>query len=190
MGAKQTLGSITLLTEKDEQIAMRGCEKDPNAVAVKAHDGTLTYGELRDRASRLAALLRRRLMTQAGREVRIAACSERNAMAVVIQAAIFTVRGAALIPLDPTSPVERNFQILEDSEADIVLVSPFAMDVVEQIARGREVLQISRQMLDEQPADDGSDSTDAKPHGDNVAYYIYTSSGTGRPKGCIMEHGP
>jgi amino acid adenylation domain-containing protein len=209
MGAKRTLGSITLLTEKDEQIAMRGCgmampsstetvadvmwriaEKDPNAVAVKAHDGTLTYGQLRDQASRLAALLRRRLMTQAGREVRIAACSERNAMAVVMQAAIFTVQGAALITLDPTSPVERNFQILEDSEADIVLVSPFAMEVAEQIARGREVLQISRQMLDELPADDGSDSTDAKPQGDNVAYFIYTSGSTGRPKGCIMEHGP
>lgn len=208
-GAKQTLGSITLLTEQDEQIAMRGCgmampsstetvvdvmwriaEKDPNAVAVKAHDGTLTYGELRDQASRLAAFLRRRLMMQAGREVRIAACSERNAMAVVIQAAIFTVRGAAFIPLDPTSPVERNFQILEDSEADIVLFSPFAMDVIEQIARGRDVFQVSRQMLDELPADDGSHSTDAKPQGDNVAYLIYTSGSTGQPKGFIMEHGP
>ena len=209
MGTKQTLGSITLLTEKDEQIAIRSCgmampsstetvldvmwriaEKDPNAVAVKAHDDTLTYGQLRDQTSRLAALLRRRFKMQAGREVRIAACSERNAMAVVIQAAIFAVRGAAFIPLDPTSPVERNSQILEDSEADIVLVSPYATDVIEQIARNRDVFQVSRQIMDELPADDGSDLIDAKPQGDNVAYLIYTSGSTGQPKGCIMEHGP
>ncbi|KAI1811105.1 hypothetical protein GGS20DRAFT_593489 [Poronia punctata] len=207
--AKRILGDISLLTGEDEQIAMQSCgmaippptqtvvdamyrlaEKNPNAVAVKAHDGTLTYGELRDRASRLAALLRRRLIPQADGEVRIAACSERNTTAVVIQAAIFTIRGAAFIPLDPTSAVERNFQILEDSEADIVLSSPFAMGVVEQIARGREVLEISKRMLGELPADEGSNSADVKPRPDSVAYITYTSGSTGRAKGCIIDHGP
>ncbi|KAK5626546.1 hypothetical protein RRF57_002261 [Xylaria bambusicola] len=209
LGAKQTLGNISLLTEKDEQITMEGCgmaippstetvvdamyrlaEDNPNAVAVKAHDGTLTYGELRDQARRLAALLRRRFIARADREIRIAACSERNAIAVIIQAAIFTVQGAAFIALDPASPVERNSQILEDSKADIVLSSPFARGLAEQIARGSEVLEISRQMLDELPADDESNSTDVKPQADSVAYITYTSGSTGRPKGCIIDHGP
>ncbi|KAG9193145.1 hypothetical protein G6011_03180 [Alternaria panax] len=208
VGTKRSLGNISLITEYDEDIAMRGsgtpmpstdtvvdamrrvAAEYPNAVAINAHDGTLTYNELLYQATKLAAMLRLRLGRRAGSEVRIAVCSERNAMAVVIQAAIFSIRDAAFIALDPTSPVERNSQIVEDSDADIVLFSPFAINLAEHIATGRDTLQISRQMLDELPADIDFDSKDAKPHANSVAYITYTSGSTGRPKGCVMEHGP
>ncbi|KAH6857477.1 hypothetical protein BKA58DRAFT_450075 [Alternaria rosae] len=208
MGTKRSLGSISLITEHDENIAMRGsgtpmpptgtvvdamrhvAAKYPNAIAINAHDGTLTYSELLDQATKLAAMLRLRLRRRAGSEVRIAVCSERNAMAVVIQAAIFSIRDAAFIALDPTSPVERNSQIVEDSDADIVLFSPCAINSAEHIASGRDILQISRQILDDLPVDIDRDSKDAKPHANSVAYITYTSGSTGRPKGCVMEHGP
>lgn len=207
-GAKQSLGNISLITEHDMEIAMRGSgtsmsctdtvldamcrivKDNPNAIAINAHDGTLTYNELLHQANTLAALLRCRLKRQSGSEFRIAACSERNAMAVVIQAAIFMIPGAAFVALDPANPIERNSQIVEDSNSNIVLFSPSAINLAEQIARGRDVLQVSREMLDKLSADVVRDATAPRPHGDNVAYITYTSGSTGRPKGCIMEHGP
>jgi amino acid adenylation domain-containing protein len=206
--AMQSLGNISLITEQDMDIAMQGsgtsmscadtvldamcrvANDNPNAIAINAHDGILTYNELLHQANKLAAVLRSRLQIRAGSEVRIVACSERNAMAVVMQAAIFMVPDAAFVALDPASPVERNLQIVEDSDANIVLFSPSAINLAEHIARGRDVLQVSRETLDELSAGIVCDATDSRPHGDSVAYITYTSGSTGRPKGCIMEHGP
>ncbi|RAP12538.1 hypothetical protein C2W58_03447 [Bacillus pumilus] len=146
--------------------------------AVVAENGAFTYGELFQKAEKLARFLQ---MKGVSRDVPVAVLMDRKAEAMV---AIFGIlkAGGAYVPIDPALPEERIQYIVEDSGASIVLteesfVSTYRvlsekMVVQQQIALDDELLP---QLVDQSVPED-------------LAYMIYTSGTTGKPKGVMIEH--
>jgi amino acid adenylation domain-containing protein len=160
------------LAELFEQQALRA----PNAVAVRAGDGQVTYGELNAAANRLACALRA-AGAQAGK--RIGICMDRSIAMVVGMLAVLKTH-AAYVPLDEAYPVERLSYMLRDADIRTVL------------ARGGHAPKITDPailVLDvDAPALQGLRAENVPSAGDPdaIAYVIYTSGSTGRPKGVLI----
>ncbi|WP_084693310.1 non-ribosomal peptide synthetase [Actinomadura atramentaria] len=135
--------------------------RNPQATAVIAEDGVLTYGELLDRADRLAAALAGR---GAGPETVVAVALPRSAELVVAQLAVLRA-GAAFLPIDPDLPPERARATA--ASADLGIGLDLGIPVV---------------------APDGPRAVPRAPHPENPACVIYTSGSTGRPKGVVIPH--
>jgi amino acid adenylation domain-containing protein/non-ribosomal peptide synthase protein (TIGR01720 family) len=153
--------------------------RTPGAVAVRAGEASLTYGELEERANRLARSLRRR---GAGLDSRVAVCLERSLEMVVALYGILK-SGAGYVPLDPTNSGPRLAQILGDADirvgvtlSGLAATLPAGPEWISLDTDGRAISQESAEPLD---GDAG---------GESLAYVIYTSGSTGRPKGVMIPH--
>lgn len=160
-----------------EQVA----ETFPDRVAVTAGTSSVTYGELRARAERAAAALRRAGIR---RGTPVGLCVDRSVDLVVGVLSILRV-GAAYVPLDPVYPAERIAFLLRDSGVAVVL----AVERVERVLAGTDVPVC---LLDRDHGADDEACADGVPGeevtGDDVAYVIYTSGSTGVPKGVPIRH--
>ncbi|MEU7717503.1 amino acid adenylation domain-containing protein [Streptomyces tibetensis] len=148
----EPLDSVTLFT--------RVVRQDPNAVALVHEDLVISYGELAERADRLAHWLR---AAGVGAESVVAVRMKRSPELVTAVLGIWKA-GAAYLPVDPDYPAERIAYMLEDAKPACVLNE-----------------------LPDLAAVPGTDPG-LRPHPDSPAYLIYTSGSTGRPKGVVASH--
>ncbi|MET0399319.1 MAG: non-ribosomal peptide synthase/polyketide synthase [Longimicrobiaceae bacterium] len=162
------------------ELVAEQARRAPDAVAVVARGGSLTYGELQRRADRLARSLR---ALGVGPETRVALCVGRSPEMIVGVLGILG-SGGVYVPLDPAYPAERLAWTAADSGAAVLVVDSAAPDVLPAFAGARLVLDA------EGEADSGEGG--APPAGgvspENAAYVIYTSGSTGRPKGVVVTH--
>ncbi|MFF5107452.1 amino acid adenylation domain-containing protein, partial [Streptomyces sp. NPDC000134] len=151
--------------------------RSPDTVALRCGADAVSYGELENRANRLARYLRR---LGIGRESRVGLCLPRGVEMVVGVLAVWKA-GGAYVPLDPAYPADRLAFMVADCGADVV-VSVSGLPV----AGGRTVL------LDECAEAIASESAESlgevRVGPDELAYVIYTSGSTGRPKGVAVAH--
>ncbi|MET0395230.1 MAG: non-ribosomal peptide synthase/polyketide synthase, partial [Longimicrobiaceae bacterium] len=182
------------------ELAAAHARRAPDAPALVAAAGTLTYGALLRRADALAARLR---ALGVGVEARVALCLERGPELAV--AALAVVRaGAAYVPIDPAYPAERIAFLLADSAAAAVLTTaalavrvqafPGEIVVVDENddAEAQEALpQNWGRVAALRPPGGGppADASAIPVDPDNAAYVVYTSGSTGRPKGVVVTHG-
>jgi amino acid adenylation domain-containing protein len=154
----------------------------PEAAAVLGEERTLTYGELNERANRLARHLR---TLGVGLDVPVALCLERTPEIVVAILAVLKA-GGAYVPLDPDHPGERLGCQLADSGAALVITMSRLASAIPGGPASRRLL-----LLDDEPewtdAEGGDPGVRVEP--ENLAYIIYTSGSTGRPKGVQITHG-
>lgn len=161
----------------------------PDHPAVIYMDQQLTYGELNERAERLASLLREQGV---GKESITGIWAERSVELLVGVLAVWKA-GGAYVPLDPDYPAERIEYMLSDSEASVLLTHRHLLERAGGwLADDRLKLQAVYAMDDEQlytgdAVGMGFDSVDSAPQ--DLAYVIYTSGTTGHPKGVMVEHG-
>ncbi|MGW1761143.1 non-ribosomal peptide synthetase [Streptomyces mirabilis] len=158
----------------------RSAVRNPQTPAVVGPNGTLTYGELEERVSCLAAQLRARGMTDGAR---VGVLMDRSPGLYVAMLAVMKA-GGAYVPLDPRHPEQRTATVLADSAASLLLSdetlgAPF-------VGRTAQVVHVDHKGFAELPAPqipewDG-------PTADDLAYVIYTSGTTGRPKGVEILH--
>jgi len=137
--------------------------RSPEAVALVHGDRSWTFDELYRRSLRIARGLRR---LGAGPETRVGLAVERSPELVAALLGIWQT-GAAYVPLDPTQPEARRAAIAEDASV-LLVVTP---ELLEE--------------LDEE----GDGSPLPPPRVEDLAYVLYTSGTTGRPKGVMVEHG-
>ncbi|WTN35326.1 non-ribosomal peptide synthase/polyketide synthase [Streptomyces canus] len=163
-------------------VAVRAAE-DPSAVAVVADGVSFSYGELEERANRLAHYL---LALGVGRESVVGLCLPRGVDMVAAMLGVWRA-GAAYVPLDVEYPVERLAFMLADSGAGVVVG-------VSGLTRGLAVPGVHIVDLDEPSVAAALVATPVSapdiPEGaDGLAYVIYTSGSTGVPKGVAVGHG-
>ncbi|MFC4588788.1 non-ribosomal peptide synthetase/MFS transporter [Sphaerisporangium corydalis] len=157
--------------------------RNPARPAVRCRDDVAGYGELNERANRLAGHL------VAGGTVPgdlVALLFERSVDHVVAMLAAQKA-GAAYVPLDPAAPAGHIAAVLAESGATVLLThtevdraglpAPDGVVVV-------DVDEIGAELAGRSPADLGR-----LPAGDEAMYVVFTSGSTGRPKGVVVEHG-
>ena len=154
----------------------------PDRPAVTTADADLTYRELVDRGTGLAAHLRR---LGAGGDQCIGLFAEPSVdLMVGVWGALFA--GSAYLPLSPDYPPNRLRYMVEDAGVSIILCQEkWKSTVRELMPAGIRVLAPS-DVPD--PGPSRTSGPDRRPRPGDLAYVIYTSGSTGRPKGVMIEH--
>ncbi|MFI1357975.1 amino acid adenylation domain-containing protein [Streptomyces sp. NPDC020898] len=150
----------------------------PDAVAVKASDGTYTYAELVERAEAIGAALTARGL-RPGDLVGVALPRGRDLPAGLLGV---WAAGGAYVPLDPAYPGARLEHMTQDAGIKVLLSMRDLADRI-PVPPGTEVL-----LLDWPAFPLPAEQPTCVPCGDDVAYVIYTSGSTGRPKGVMVNH--
>lgn len=145
----------------------------PDAVAVRSGADQLTYVELEDRATAVAAELIRRGV---GPETRVAVAIPRSVDLIVGLLAVIKA-GGTYVPIDVDSPPARLQHILADSAPVCVLVDK----------PGWRAGQTPEVVLSEVLPATGP-LPETRLTADHGAYVIYTSGSTGVPKGVTVTH--
>lgn len=157
------------------------CARTPQQVAAVCGGQKITYGELNQRASSLAGQLQR---LGAAPDKVIALVAERSLNFIV---AIFAVlkSGAAWLPVEPDTPVERVQYMIKQTGAIAALVENSASPVWQRLEI--PAIDIETPRGDDEDTNfieaDGADALSGQ-----LAYVIFTSGSTGRPKGVAIEH--
>src|SRR6185369_16443170 len=136
----------------------------PERTALVTEDGEISYGELNERADRLARELLELGVTP---EARVGAAIERSPRMIECFLAILKA-GAAYVPLDPAMPKERLDGMIAEAGIGLILRDS-------ELGEGPKARA---------PLAQGN----ALGGGEGLAYVLFTSGSTGRPKAVAVEH--
>jgi amino acid adenylation domain-containing protein len=158
------------------------CLATPNAPAVCAWDGELTYKEFWDLASSFAKYL---VSRGVGPEVFVPVCLDKSAWAMVTLISIL-IAGGGYVPLDPHHPVSRHEEILTDVGANMILCTPNYTNRYTRVVK--TVIPISKDTLKAYGSLNVPAKSRTRVQPSNMAYTLFTSGSTGRAKGIVVEH--
>ena len=155
--------------------------KFPLRIAVKGKGVEISYAALNQAANRIAHAV----IAESEQEGdRIALLFRHDAAALAAMLGILK-SGRVYVPLDPSYPVDRIRDILEDSQAALIVANEFTFTLAEELASSKfrvvNIDEIDIGLSDKNP---GLSVLPNKP-----AYILYTSGSTGRPKGVVQTHG-
>ncbi|MFH0520335.1 amino acid adenylation domain-containing protein [Streptomyces sp. M41] len=155
----------------------RQARRSPAATALVDGDTRLTYGELAERAARLAGLLRRRGVRPGDL---VGVYLERSAEMVV--ALLGTLEaGAGYVMLDPDFPAERLRGMAADAEVAVIVSRREAQAC--ELGAGAESVAVE----DAEHAEPLAPGT-VRVRPRDAACVMFTSGSTGRPKGIVASH--
>lgn len=165
------------------ELILKQCQARPDAQAVCAWDGEITYGELDHLSARLAGHLTRRGV---GPEIFVALYFEKSQWAVVALLAVMRA-GGAFVFLEPSLPTARLQEMCHQLNIELVLTAANLMTAAAEIAPG--VIPVGMQseclndLLSTFPV-----TLPAKVEPYHALYVVYTSGSTGTPKGVVNIH--
>jgi amino acid adenylation domain-containing protein len=93
--------------------------------------------------------------------------------------------GGAYLPIDPDYPQERIAYMLNDSGAKVLLTSSEVRVKAELKEESIELIDIFNLL----PSSTLTSTSTCRVSSTNLAYIIYTSGSSGKPKGVVVEHG-
>ncbi|GAB1715820.1 MAG: non-ribosomal peptide synthetase [Nitrobacter sp.] len=148
----------------------------PHNLALVCESSMLTYGEIDQRANKLANHLRE---LGVGPEVLVGVVAERSNETMIGMLAILKA-GGVYVPIDPDAPLDRIRALVADNEINVLIV-PSDPDYYQSL-----ITTVIR-------PDDYVDTDISAPRNvnctsDNIAYVIFTSGSTGLPKGVAVTH--
>ncbi len=155
-------------------------EKAPDAIAIQFQDQTLTYRTLNAKANQLSHYLREMGVKP---EVPVAICMDRSIELLIAMLGILKA-GGAYVPLDASHPEERLlFQLNDNNSPILVLKSNIKEKFIQYSGKTIELDTIEAE-LSKQPILNPRSISSAR----DLAYIIYTSGSSGKPKGVLIEH--
>jgi amino acid adenylation domain-containing protein len=155
----------------------------PDRLAVKDTEGSVTYGELSTRADQVARCL---VALGVGSGDLVGLCLPRSSSLVVAALGIFRA-GAAYVAIDPAYPDDRLRWMLSDSAPVATVTDSGTIDRLGHV--GRTILLGAGGRLDSETPDDTGEDLPPPPSAEDLAYVVYTSGSSGRPKGAMIDHG-
>lgn len=174
-------GPRTALPEQSvpEVFATRVAE-NPEAVALVVNEVAYTYAELDRMSNRMARLLIDHGIRPGDR----VALSLRRTQDLCVAVLAVLKAGAAYVPVDPGYPPARMRAILDDAEPAAVLTHADLVDRLPAV----EATVLTLDTLGSRLESYSDGSPNVPTSCTDVAYALYTSGTTGRPKGVLIEH--
>ena len=199
---EKRLNEVDLLSKNDKQQILswnekvwedhRRCIHDviseqarrkPNALAIDAHDGRLTYAELDSISSLLAAHLNE---LGVGPETLVPLCFKKSIWVPVAQIAVLKA-GGGCVSMDPAHPEKRRDELLRQCDAKMALTSPEYVHLFDNLVG--KALAISKSLIDKLSERQSTlPKTWIQPTPSNPCFVVFTSGSTGKPKGIVLEH--
>jgi amino acid adenylation domain-containing protein len=145
-------------------------------VAVQCDDARLTYRELDRLTNGLAEMLADRNVAP---DDAVVVCLDPGPLAAVALLGVLKA-GAAYVPVSPSDPIDRLRYVQSDTPARLVLTDDLHADRVASVPG--ETIALDRCV---QPS---SAAVQRRVPGGRLAYILYTSGSSGRPKGVATDH--
>jgi len=154
--------------------------RDPLAKAVVYGKSELTYGELNERANRIAACLWKTFQVFPGECVGIMLSRSEKAVAALLGV---LKAGAAYVPIHTEHPWTVVRSMVENAGIKVLIVDSHSIGAVSAFAGALLVLDVELETL-EPVRDNPTLNIPAR----NIAYVMHTSGSTGKPKGVMVPH--
>lgn len=172
---EQKSASLSRAFEREASLA-------PEKIAVVQGERALSYADLNRRANQLARYIQS--VSCIGGDDRVALMLEKSIETIICILAIWKA-GAAYVPLDPTYPPERVQLILEEIQAKAVLVHSSHESKCEP--HGAKVIAVDSPTIETVVSQQSAADLPTITSLDNLAYVIFTSGTSGKPKGVLVE---
>lgn len=155
-------------------------EESGDAKAVSTREEFLTYSELVQNAGKVASQLQN-LGAEKGDVIGI--CTNRS-VEVVSSILGVLMAGGVYMPIDPSYPKKRIEYMMEEASCKVVLCDEGQDEIfsehISQVVFYTEILQSD---VDREPFEA------VEINKDDIAYLIFTSGSSGKPKGVMVTHG-
>ncbi len=155
-------------------------KKTPDRVAVSFAGQQLTYHQLNQSANQVAHYLQKARVLP---ETMVGICLERSLNLIVGILGILKA-GGAYVPLDPAYPYDRLAFMLEDLQLPVIITEEACLDRLPANQARAVLIDADWQEINQQGDRNPSNTVTAK----DLAYTIYTSGATGKPKGVQITH--
>ncbi|MFB6719663.1 amino acid adenylation domain-containing protein [Kribbella sp. NPDC056345] len=160
------------------QAVHRVAAEAPDRVAIIADSTTMTYQDL-SAAVRTAGGSLHDAGVRPGDRVAVAVADRPGAIVCIL--AVLAI-GATCVPVDPSYPAARRLMMLEDAKVSYVVADG---EPAGPPAPGAPHILEPNRLLD--GSADGS-ARGVEPAPDGLAYILFTSGSSGRPKGVLIDH--
>lgn len=155
-------------------------DRYPDNIAVIFEDRVLQYRGLKEAANQWARLLREKDIKP---DCTVAILLESSVEMVIAILAVLKA-GGAYLPLEPNYPAQRIKDLLDDSEARVLLTISSFSDLLREVQPGIPVIYLDKEDVSVY----SSSGIEAAGSSSNLAYIVYTSGTTGTPRGVMVEH--
>ncbi|KAG6242263.1 D-lysergyl-peptide-synthetase subunit 1, partial [Claviceps purpurea] len=167
------------------QVIQEKCQAQPDATAIDAWDGSVTYGELERRAEKLAGLVRSHVSKP---DQVVVLYFSKSWLTVVTQLAVLKA-GAAFITLDITQPPHHLRRIIAALGPALILVltSDELLSAAEELQEGAAVMAVDKDHLSNGIIASQTSSSACAVECE-LMYVVATSGTTGVPKIIMTNH--
>ncbi|KAH8821998.1 hypothetical protein F5884DRAFT_828155 [Xylogone sp. PMI_703] len=158
----------------------------PDAIAVSAWDGELTYGTL----DRLSTTIAYHLVERGvHRNMIVPLCFEKSMFALIAFLGVMKA-GAAGLFLDPTTPESRLRVILQQVQPTLIISSVMNKELSAKLVTNMLVLGLNSEIMKIPTSEESGHTLGELPYVDpsDLLYVVFTSGSTGIPKGCLIQH--
>ncbi len=176
-----SVGNLHVFTERSIiQMVQTVVLNRPNSTAISCDGVAVSYTTLHATSKKLAHLLKTEYGISNGARVGIM-MSHSEWLPIAVLGVMNS--GSAFVPIDPSFPPSRVAAIIEDSEINLIITD----SIVYQIALGfsASLLALDVQLTWTNEESVGEDEQQ-KINEDSLAYILYTSGTTGKPKGVAV----
>ncbi len=154
--------------------------KTPNHIAIVHQNKQLTYAKLNEKSNQLAKLLKSKAIIKP--DTIIALCLNRGIEMIIALLAIIKT-GGAYLPIDPEGPAARIHHVLNDSKAPLIITQSNFIKKLQGNSNAQLIpvdYECYQHLI--------STNLHIKIAMDDLAYVIFTSGTTGKPKGVMISH--